>query len=78
VVILDWTEIITAAIAAVGAVAGSVLVQSKQLAVLQTKIEALKEDLASLSARVDKHNQLQDRMLRAECKLDEIEKERKK
>lgn len=75
---MDWTEIITAAIAAVGAVAGSVLVQSKQLAVLQTKIEALKEDLASLSARVDKHNQLQDRMLRAECKLDEIEKERKK
>jgi uncharacterized protein YigA (DUF484 family) len=75
---LDWTEIITAAIAAVGAVAGSVLVQSKQLAVLQAKMEALKEDLASLSTRVDKHNQLQDRMLRAECKLDEIEKERKK
>ena len=33
---MDWTEIITAGIAALGAVGGSALMQSKATAVLQT------------------------------------------
>lgn len=72
---MDWTEIITAVIAAVAAVGVSALVQSKATAVLQAKFEALKEDIATLSGRVDKHNQLQERMLKNECKIEELEKE---
>ncbi|MCD7958634.1 MAG: hypothetical protein LUF89_03740 [Ruminococcus sp.] len=73
---MDWTEIITAVIAAVAAVGGSALVQSKATAVLQAKFEALKEeDIATLSGRVDKHNQLQERVLKNECKIEELEKE---
>ena len=72
---MDWTEIITAIIAAAAAVGGSALVQSKAAAVLQAKFEALKEDIAVLSGRVDKHNQLQERVLKNECKIEELEKE---
>lgn len=71
---MDWTEIITAVIAAVSAVLGSALVQSKSLAVLQTKLEAVKEDVQELSARVDKHNQLQERMIKVEDKVEAIER----
>lgn len=72
---MEWTEIITAIIAALGAVAGSALMQSKTTAILQTKLEALRGDVETLSRRVDKHNDVQNRVLRAECKLEELEKE---
>lgn len=72
---MDWTEIITAGIAALGAVAGSALMQGKATAILQTKLESLRNDVETLSRRVDKHNDVQNRVLRAECKLEELEKE---
>lgn len=71
---MEWAEIISAAIAAIGAVFGSAIIQSKTTAILQTKLEALKEDLARLSDRVNKHNNLIDRMTKAECKIEELEK----
>ena len=72
---MDWTEIITAAIAALGAVCGSALMQSKATAVLQVKLDALRSDVDTLSRRVDKHNNLISRMTVAECKIQELESE---
>lgn len=72
---MDFTEIITAAIAAVSAIAGSALMQNKAAAVLQVKMDSLKEDLAKLSLRVDKHNNLLDRMTKVECKVENLESE---
>lgn len=72
---MDFTEIITAAIAAISAIVGSALMQNKATAVLQVKLDSLKEDLSKLSLRVDKHNNVQDRILKAECKIEEIEKQ---
>lgn len=72
---MDFTEIITAGIAAVAAVAGSALTLNKATAILQVKIDALKEDVGTLSGRVDKHNNLIERMTKAECKIDKLEKE---
>lgn len=72
---MDWTEIITAGIAALGAVGGSALMQSKSTAILQVKLDALRSDVDTLSRRVDKHNHLIDRMTIAECKIQELESE---
>ena len=72
---MNWTEIITAVIAALGAVGGSALMQSKATAVLQVKLDALRNDVDTLSRRVDKHNNLIDRMTIAECKIKELESE---
>lgn len=74
---MDWTEIITAGIAALGAVGGSALMQSKATAVLQVKLDALRNDVDTLSRRVDKHNNLIDRMTVAECKIKGLESEAK-
>ena len=64
---MDWTEIITAGIAALGAVGGSALMQSKSTAVLQVKLDALRNDVDTLSRRVDKTVE--------ECKIKELESE---
>ena len=72
---MDWTEIITAGIAAAGAVAGSALMQSKTTAVLKERLDALRKDVEVLSRRVDKHNGVQECVLLAECKIEELEKE---
>lgn len=72
---MDFTEIITAGIAAISAIAGSALMQNKATAILQVKMDSLKDDLLKLSARVDKHNSVQDRILKAECKIEEMEKQ---
>lgn len=72
---MDWTEIVTAGIAALGAVGGSALMQSKATAVLRVKLDALRNDVDTLSWRVDKHNNLIDRMTIAECKIKELESE---
>lgn len=72
---MDWTEIITAGIAALGAVGGSALMQNKATAILQVKLDALRSDVDTLSQRVDKHNNLIDRMTIAECKIQELESE---
>ena len=49
---MDWTEIITAGIAALGAVGGSALMQSKATAVLQVKLDALRNDVDTLSTTI--------------------------
>ena len=50
----------------------------KTTAVLKERLDALRKDVEVLSRRVDKHNGVQERVLLAECKIEELEKELKK
>lgn len=56
------TEIISTIIAAFSAVAGSYYANSKKTAIIEEKIKELKKDISTLSTRVDKHNNLVERM----------------
>lgn len=56
------TEIIVAIIAFIGTLAGSYFANSKTTAVMQEQIKSLKEEINILSTRVDKHNNLAERM----------------
>ena len=55
-------EIIVAIIAFIGTLAGSYFANSKTTAVMQEQIKSLKEEINILSTRVDKHNNLVERM----------------
>ena len=56
------TEIIVAIIAFIGTLVGYYFANSKTTAVMQEQIKSLKEDINTLSTRVDKHNNLVERM----------------
>lgn len=60
------TEIIVAIIAFIGTLAGSYFANSKITAVMQEQIKGIKEDIKTLSTRVDKHNNLVERMAKVE------------
>lgn len=60
------TEIIVAIIAFIGTLAGSYFANSKTTAVMQEQIKGIKEDINNLSTRVDKHNNLVERMVKVE------------
>ena len=66
-------EIIVAALALVGTLAGSYFSNNKNTAVMDEKIKDIKEDIVTLSNRVDKHNQLAERMIIAEQKIKNLE-----
>ena len=67
------TEIIVAALAVVGTLAGSYFSNNKNTAVMDEKIKDIKEDIVTLSNRVDKHNQLAERMIIVEQKIKNLE-----
>ena len=67
------TEIIVAVLALVGTLAGSYFSNNKNTAVMDEKIKDIKEDIVTLSNRVDKHNQLADRMIIVEQKIKNLE-----
>lgn len=60
------TEIIVAIIAFIGTLAGSYFANSKTTAVMQEQIKSIKEEINTLSNRVDKHNNLVERMAKVE------------
>lgn len=60
------TEVIVAVIAFVGTLTGSYFANSKTTAVMQEQIKSIKEDINTLSTRVDKHNNLVERMAKVE------------
>lgn len=60
------TEIIVAIIAFAGTLIGSYFANSKTTAVMQEQIKSIKEDINILSNRVDKHNNLVERMAKVE------------
>lgn len=71
---MDWTDIIVAAIAASGGFLGAVVSNNKQLAIVQTKLDGVKEELSKQSARIDAHNHLNERLTALEVKEKERER----
>lgn len=63
---MDLTPIIVGVIAALASFGGSFLANNKTLAVMQNQIINTREDIAKLSDRVDKHNNLIERTAVAE------------
>ena len=68
------TEIIVAALALVGTLAGSYFSNNKNTAVINEKIKDIKEDITTLSNRVNKHNELVERMAIVEEHIKMIDK----
>ena len=69
------TEIIVALLALIGTLAGSYFANNKNQAVMDEKIKDIKEDISVLSARVNKHNNLIERMAIVEDRINHIEKD---
>ena len=67
------TEIIVALLALIGTLAGSYFANNKNQAVMDEKIKDIKEDIKVLSDRVDRHNNLIERMAIVEEKLKSLE-----
>ena len=67
------TEIIVAVLSLIGTLAGSYFSNNKNTAVMDEKIKDIKEDIVTLSNRVDKHNQLAERMIIVEQKIKNLE-----
>ena len=55
-------EIIIAVLALTGTLMGSLLANNKNQAVMQEQLRSVREDINTLSSRVDKHNSLVERM----------------
>lgn len=72
------TEIIVAILALVGTLAGSYFSNNKNTAVMDEKIKDLKKDIETLSNRVNRHNNLVERMAIVEEHIKMSEKERDK
>ena len=67
------TEVIVALIAFCGTCAGSYFANNKNQAVMDEKIKDIKDDIKNLSDRVDKHNNLIERMAIVEQRLKNLE-----
>ena len=72
------TEIIVAILALIGTLAGSYFSNNKNTAVINEKIKDLKKDVETLSDRVNRHNNLVERMAIVEEHIKMSEKERDK
>ncbi len=71
---MNWTDIIIALIAATGGFFGSAMSNNKQLAIVQTKLDTLKEELTRQGQRIDQHNHLNERLTAVEITLKERER----
>ncbi len=71
---MDWTEIIVAVIAGAGGFLGAVVSNNKQLAILATKLDGLKEELNRQGQRIDQHNHLNERITALEVLIKERDK----
>ena len=67
------TELIIAVLALIGTLGGSYFANNKNQAVMDEKIKDIKEDIKVLSDRVDRHNNLIERMAIVEEKLKSLE-----
>ena len=62
-------ELLTAILAFLGTLAGAYFSNNKATAVQQEQIKSVKQDIKTLSERVNKHNNLVERMAVVEEKL---------
>lgn len=72
------TEVIVAILALIGTLAGSYFSNNKNTAIMDEKIKDLKKDIETLSDRVNRHNNLVERMAIVEEHIKMSEKERDK
>ena len=72
------TEVIVAILALIGTLAGSYFSNNKNTAVMDEKNKDLKKDIETLSNRVNRHNNLVERMAIVEEHIKMSEKERDK
>ena len=68
------TEIIIAALAFAGTLAGSLIAKNRAQAVMEEQLKSIREDINTLSTRVDKHNSLIERMAVVESKVEALER----
>lgn len=68
------TEIIVAILAFIGTLAGAYFSNNKATAIQQEQINDIKKDISVLSNRVDKHNNLIERMAVVEDRMNHVEK----
>lgn len=68
---MDIVNIVVAVIAATGGFLGSVVANNKQVAILATKLDSVKEELEKQAARIDQHNHLNERLIAVEIQLKE-------
>ena len=69
------TEILVAILALMGTLGGSYFANNKNQAVMDEKIKDIKDDIKVLSERVNKHNNLIERMGIVEDRMNHIEKD---
>ena len=67
-------EITIAILSFIGTLAGSYFSNNKNTAVMQEQIKGVKEDITTLSNRVNKHNELVERMAIVEEHIKMIDK----
>lgn len=77
---MDWTSIIIAVIALIGTFSGSALGIRQSNKVMDVRLSGLEKNLEGLEKKVDKHNDLIERVAKAEqdikshgCRLDDLE-----
>ncbi len=68
------TEIIIAIIAFAGTLTGSIAAGSRARAVMEEQLKSVREDINILSARVERHNSLMERMAVVESKIEILER----
>lgn len=68
---MDWIDIVVAVIAASGGFLGAVVSNNKQLAILGTKLDGVKEELTRQGQRIDQHNHLNERITKLEVLMEE-------
>ena len=66
---MNWETIIVALIAALGPLIGTLISNNQQKALLKLKMENLETNMKSLEVKVDKHNNVDRRLIVIETKL---------
>ena len=66
---MNWETIIVAAIAAIGPLIGTILTIRQQSNLINYRMDQVEGKVSNLSAKVDKHNRFDRRLLVIETKL---------
>ena len=67
VIVVDWTTIVVAVVTALGAFIGTFASNRKQTALMAYRLEELEK-------KVDKHNNMVERTIKLEQRVDDLEK----